>query len=419
MKVTRRTALQASLAAGLGATALAGCGGGGSASGKTEITVATFNEFGYEDLYATYMAENPDVVIKAKKAATSDEARQNLLTGLAAKSGLADIEAIEVNWWAELKQYATVFEDLASPEVEGRWLDWKTEAAMIDGKLLGYGTDIGPEAIAYRADLFTTGGLPADRGDVKALLEGDWRTFLEVGRSFTQASGIPFYDSAGGTFNGMMQQLAHPYEEEDGTPIPLGDNAPIKEIYDLLVEYKDISAGLGQWSEDWVAAFQTDGFATMLCPAWMMGPIQGNADGVDGWDIADVFPGGGGNWGGSYLTVPSQGKNVEAAKKLAAWLTAPEQQLAAFTAVGAFPSQVEALDSPEVTSVMVPFFNDAPVGQIYSERAKAITTQPALGPNFFTINGFVADAITRFDVEGMDPEKSWQEALTAYKELGL
>src|SRR5690625_5123562 len=69
---------------------------------------------------------------------------------------------------------------------------------------------------------------------------------------------------------------------------------------------KDISAGYTQWEEDWTASFQDDGFATMLCPPWMMGPLSGNADGVEGWDIADVFPGGGGNWGGSYISVTSQ-----------------------------------------------------------------------------------------------------------------
>ena len=62
------------------------------------------------------------------------------------------------------------------------------------------------------------------------------------------------------------------------------------------------------------------------------------SEGVEGWDIADVFPGGGGNWGGSYLTVPAQGENVEKAQEIAAWLSAPEQQAKAFAAKGTFPS---------------------------------------------------------------------------------
>ncbi|MCL6423831.1 extracellular solute-binding protein [Brachybacterium sp. JHP9] len=424
MKPTRRTVL-AGTAAAAAAASLAACGGGSgsdsatNADGKVELTVATFNEFGYEELFTQYMDENPDVIIKAKKAATSDDARKNLMTGLAAGKGLADIEGVEVAWWAELAQYAQKFEDLASPEVEGRWVEWKTEAATVDGKLLGYGTDIGPEAIAYRSDLFAKAGLPSSREEVAALLEGGWDTYFEVGQQFVQAAGIPWYDGAGGTYNGMIQQVANPYEKSDGTPIPLKDNADVKSVYDQLAAHKDLSAGLAQWSEDWTAAFQNDGFATMLCPAWMTGPIQGNSEGVEGWDIANVFPGGGGNWGGSYLSVPAQGKNVEAAKKLAAWLTAPEQQIVAFKAKGTFPSQKKALESADVTGVTNEFFNDAPVGQIFSDRATAIETQPFVGPKFFVINTVVADAITRWDVDGGDPAASWDQAITQYDELGL
>lgn len=423
MKITRRSALAAS-AATAATAAIAGCGsssggGGGGEGDEVTLTVATFNEFGYEELFTKYEEQNPGVKITHKKAATSDDARANLMTGLAAGSGLADVEGVEVGWWAELAQYSDIFEDLADPAVEGRWLDWKTEAATIDGKLIGYGTDIGPEALAYRGDLLGKSELPSDRAELAEKLTGDWRTYFEAGRQFVEDTGIPWFDGAGGTYNGMVQQLTHPYETADGTPVPLKDNADVKAIYDLLVEFKDISAGFKQWEEDWTAAFQSDGFATMLCPPWMMGPLAGNADGVEGWDIADIFPGGGGNWGGSYLAVPAQGENVEAAKKLAAWLTAPEQQVVAFQAVGAFPSQVDALADEGVTSAVNEFFNSAPVGEIYSERATAIDVQPFMGPNFFVINTVLADAITRWDVDGMDPAESWEQALTAYDELGL
>src|SRR5690625_7929391 len=98
------------------------------------------------------------------------------MSGLAAGSGLADVEGIEVGWWAELLQYADVFEDLADPDVEGRWLDWKTEAATIDGKLVGYGTDIGPEAVAFRGDLLEQADMPSDRTEFAELL-------AEIGRA--------------------------------------------------------------------------------------------------------------------------------------------------------------------------------------------------------------------------------------------
>lgn len=416
------------------ATALAACSSGGDAAtgdesnaetaeGPVKITVATFNEFGYEDLIKEWNEANPDIQVEHKKAATSNEARDNMNTRLAAGSGLADIEAIEVDWLPELMQYPDQFVDLNDPSVDGRWLDWKTEAATVDGKLIGYGTDIGPEAVCYRADLFEAAGLPADREEVAKLLEGDWDKYFEVGRQFVAKSDAAWYDSAGATYQGMLNQMEEPLENPDGTPKPLADNADIKALYDRILQASvddELSAGLAQWSEDWTNGFQNDAFATMLCPGWMLGVIEGNAQGVEGWDIANVFPGGGGNWGGSYLTVPSQGKHTDAAKKVAAWLTAPEQQAKAFASKGTFPSQVEALEDSGVLESTNAFFNDAPVGEILAERAQAVTVTPYKGPNFFAITTVVTDAITRVDVDGTDDAaSSWEKALSDYSALGL
>lgn len=409
------------------ALVLSACGGsgddsakdGGGDGGDVTLSVATFNEFGFEDLFDQYEKENPNVTINHVKAATTDDARQNLTTGLAGGDGLADIEAAEVTWLAELLDYEDEFVDLNDPDLDGRWLDWKVDAVTApSGKVIGYGTDTGPEAMCYRADLFEKAGLPTDRNEVAKLLEGDWDNYFEVGQEFTEETGIPWYDGAIGTFGGMVQQLANPYEK-DGQPVPLEDNADVQKIYGMLVENQNISAGLGQWSEDWTASFQGDGFATMLCPPWITGVIEGNASGVDGWDIANVFPGGGGNWGGSYLLVPEQGQNTDEAKKLAAWLTAPEQQVKAFEAVGAFPSTNEALEDDALLSYKDEFFNDAPSGEIFSDRAQAIEVQPTYGPNYFLINTVVSDAITRWDVEGGDPDKSWDQALSEFSEAGL
>ena len=67
---------------------------------------------------------------------------------------------------------------------------------------------------------------------------------------------------------------------------------------------KGESAGLAAFSTDWNTGFKKGQFATVTCPAWMMGYIQGQAPGRRGkWDIASV-PGGGGNWGGSFLADP-------------------------------------------------------------------------------------------------------------------
>ncbi len=396
------------------------------------LTVATFNEFGYDNLLAEYTKQNPNVKVVEKKAATSNEARENFMTKIGAGSGLSDIEAVEVDWLTEIMQASDYLADLNSPDVEGRWLDWKSaQATTADGKLIGYGTDIGPEGVCYRADMFEAAGLPTDREEVAKLL-GTWDDYFALGKQFVAKSDAAWFDSTDAIFQGMVNQVANPFSstEPEETIIPLDQNTAMKEMYDKVIKAAqddDLSAHLAQWSTDWSAAFQVKPedagkqatFATMLCPGWMLGVIEGNAAGVEGWDIANAFPGGGGNWGGSFLVVPAAGPNVEEAKKLAAWLTAPEQQIEAFKLKGTFPSQVEALKSPDLLGVSNPFFNDAPTGQILADRANAVTVNPFKGPNYFAVRQAISDAINRVDVDKTDDrEASWAKAVSEVAALG-
>ena len=435
---TRRTRRAVAVTAGVATLALAltACGGsdddgGDTASGneKITLTVATFNQFGYTDeMLAKYTEEHPNVTVKQVTAATSEDARNNLTTKLAAGGqGLADIEAIEVDWLPELMTYPDLFEDLADPELDGRWVDWKVQqATTTDGKVIGYGTDIGPEAICYRADLFKAAGLPTDREKVAELLGGDdatWDDYFNVGKQFVAKSDSAWFDGAVPTYQGMVNQLEGAYEDPaTGEPKDLATNKAVRDLYDQVLQASvddKLSAGLEQWGEDWTAGFQNNAWATMLCPPWMTASIEQNAGGVKGWDVADVFPGGGGNWGGSFLTVPASGAHADAAKELAAWLTAPEQQTTAYENANTFPSQLEAQASEQVQSSTNEFFNDAPVGPIFSARAQAIEGAPFKGANYFSIHQAVQDALNRVDLNGDDPEKSWQGALDEYASLGL
>jgi len=432
-KTTRKMWAAAAGVTGIALLATA-CGSSDSGSGEPAadgdeqitLTIGTFNEFGYEELIPEYESLNPNIKIEHKKAATADEARANINTRLAAGSGLSDIEAIEVDWLPELLQYPDKFTDLTSDEVEGRWLDWKSaQATDPEGRLLGYGTDIGPEAIAYRADLLEAAGFASDRESVAALFGGDdatWDKFFEVGKEYTAKTGKPFYDSAGAIYQGMINQVEAAYEDPDTLEITAADSAEVKDIFTtvLTASTQDkLSAGFAQWSDDWQSAFQNDGFAVMLAPGWMLGVIEGNAEGVTGWDIADVFPGGGGNWGGAFLTVPTQTEHPEEAKALAAWLTAPEQQIKAFKSKGTFPSQVEALSSQDLLGQTNEFFNNAPTGEILANRAAAVTVTPFKGPNYFAVNDAMGSALTRVDVEKTDDiDTSWTKFVEAVKALG-
>ena len=395
------------------AIVLAGCAGGGGGEPSADpdepitLTIATFNDFGYTDeLLQEYMDEHPNVVVKHTRAAESGDARANYFAKLG-KGGLADIEAVEIDWFAEAMQYSDLLAE-APDSVKGRWLDWKEAAATdADGRLVGFGTDIGPQGVCYRSDLFAAAGLPTDRAEVAALLDGDWDNFFDVADQYKAATGKPFIDSANSALQGIVNQLETAYEEPDGT-IVATENADIEDAYNTVVERAvPIAAYAGQWSDDWFASMANGEFAAMLCPGWMHGVISGNAPDVTGWDIADVFPGGGGNWGGSYLTVPANGENVEAALELADWLTAPEQQVKAFTNAGTFPSQLEAYEDPTLTDATNEYFNDAPTGQILSARAEAVTVAPFKDASYFKYHDALQNAVTRVFDGVEDEQTSW------------
>ena len=420
-----RRAAAAAAAASATTLVLAGCAGSSDSSGsgsgdeEVELTIATFNDFGYTDeLLQEYMDEHPNVTIVHNRAATSNDARANYFQKLG-KTGLADIEAIEVDWLPEVMEYS----DLLAPvpaDLSDRWLDWKVEAATdAEGNLIGYGTDIGPEGVCYRSDLFAEAGLPTDRDEVAAMLEGDWSTYFEMGEQYVEATGNAFFDSAGGTYQGMVNQLPAAYEDPETGEITATENPEVADIYDQVLEASaDQSAHLGQWSDDWFAGLSNGAFATMLCPGWMLGVIEGNAADTTGWDIANVFPNGGGNWGGSYLTVPGNGANVGAAQELADWLTAPEQQITAFEAAGTFPSQNEALTDPTLLEATNAYFNDAPVGSILSDRANAVTVSPFKGEYYFQINDAMQQALTRVEDGTQDAQTSWDQWVSEVDLIG-
>src|SRR2546423_11865303 len=205
----------------LAALSLAGCASGSTPvadNSPITLTLATFNKFGYSDeMLAQYHKLHPNVTVVQNIAATSQAAQDNMFTKLAAGSGLGDVEAVEVDWMPKLKQYSNLFVDLSTPASKGRWLDWKAQAATVNGRLIGAGTDIGPEAICYRSDPFIKAGLAGDPAGAAQLLTGAWNNYYALGQRFTAAhTGVARFASAGATSQGLANPCTHFFEQSVG-----------------------------------------------------------------------------------------------------------------------------------------------------------------------------------------------------------
>ncbi|MGW6932955.1 ABC transporter substrate-binding protein [Lentzea sp. NPDC054927] len=409
------------ICAAVSAAATTACGSGGasqSADGKTELTIATFNEFGYEDLLKEYEAAHPDVKITQRKTGQGQPHHQNLFTKLGAGSGLADVEGVEEGYLSQVMSKAGQFNDLGEigPKIEdGRWLKWKTEAMTTkDGKLIGYGTDIGPLAMCYRKDLFTQAGLPSDPEGVKALFS-TWDSYFAAGDQFiAKVPGVAWFDSAAQVFNAMHNQHETGYYDKSDKLV-VDTNTDIKSDWTAVTAAvaKGQSARLAAFSNEWNTGFKLGKFATKTCPSWMLGVVESQAgpENKGKWAVADAFPNGGGNWGGSYLTVPKQSKNAKKAAELAAWLTAPEQQIKAFKAKGTFPSQVKALDAPELLEQTNAYFGDVKAGALFATQAKKVKAAQYKGPADGQIQETVFSPALQSVEQGKNAEEAWHAAV--------
>ncbi|MFJ8074780.1 extracellular solute-binding protein [Streptomyces sp. NPDC096176] len=428
----RRAAILAIVAA-LGAGLLAGCAedggeptgsssGSGGGKGRTTITVGVFGAFGLKEagLYEEYMKLHPEVRIEQTSIERNENYYPQLLTHLSSGSGLADIQAVEVNNIAEVTAtQADQLVDLGKAEGvrKDAFLDWKwSQATTKDGRTVGLGTDIGPQGICYRKDLFEKAGLPTDREAVGELWAGDWKKYLEAGRKYKSAApdGTSFVDSASGVMTAITGSNEKRFYGEDGE-IVYKTNPAVKNAWDTAAEFatEKLTARLQQFTPSWDQGFSNGAFATVSCPAWMLGYIQDKAGdaGKGKWDVAAApRPS---NWGGSFLIVPEAGRNKTEAAKLAAWLTAPEQQAKLFGKRGSFPSAKAAYSLPAVADAEHPYFGDAPIGRIFSKAAEGVPVQ-IVGPKDLVIAQNLADiGMLQVDQRGRTPEQGWDAAVKA------
>ncbi|WP_329792862.1 ABC transporter substrate-binding protein [Lentzea sp. DG1S-22] len=402
---------------------VASCGAGGAANrtadGRTELTVATFNEFGYEELFKEYEAAHPDVKITQRKTGQGAPHHQNLFTKLGAGSGLADVEAVEEGYLSQVMAKADQFNDLLEigprETTPDRWLKWKADAATTrNGRLIGYGTDIGPLAMCYRKDLFAQAGLPSDPEGVKALF-ATWGSYFAAGDRFvSKVPGIAWFDSAAQIFNAMHNQHDVGYFDK-GDNLVVESNPDIRNDWNAVTSAvaKGQSAKLVAFSSEWNTGFKLGRFATKTCPSWMLGVIETQAgpENAGKWAVTDVFPNGGGNWGGSYLTVPKQSKNAGKAAELAAWLTAPEQQIKAFQARGTFPSQVDALENRALLEHVNTYFDNVKAGALFAAQVQKVKAAQHKGPADGQIQENVFGPALQSVEQGKRPDDAWNAAV--------
>ena len=433
MKLTRTRAAGLLAVGTASALVLSACNGGGSSTPSIthEPLTITFNYWGnfgiVEDakgpsLQSVYEAAHPWVtlnMVSGEYGATHDALTQALIAGSGAPTISAIDEGYITGFVAQADNFVNML-DLGAGEFKDRYLDWKwAEAANADGsKVIGLGSDVGGLAMCYRKDLLDAAGIPSDRDAVSTAIGASWDDFIALGKTYQAAMPGKFWvDNATNILNPALTQLTTGYAYYNRNNVL--DMPSVKPAFDIALAVIDagLSAGLGAWSPEWNAGFSDGTFATLACPAWMLGYIQTqiSADTFSGkWDIADI-PGNGGNWGGSWYTIPKQGSEYsqQEAYDFIKWLIQPDQQLKIMSETGNLPSQKSILESDAVKNFTNPFFNNAPYGTIFAKTVLDIKSAIYYAPKNGAIRTAVETVLNDVQAGNVTIADAWNKAVEA------
>jgi cellobiose transport system substrate-binding protein len=361
----------------------------------TVLKVETFGDVIQPALVADYRKLHPEIKLSIKKSDLDALNGTSLYTQCAAGgAGNPDIAAVEISYSGYWRSYPQCFTDLrtlrtsvgnkSATELKKDYLPWRWEQGVgYNDSVIGIPTDVGGLEVAYRWDLFKAKGLPYKRADVSKAWT-TWPKFIEFGKKYMakvsaadKKKNIGFMDNVATIYAAMMNQGTQKYYKNNGTDagqLVFKTNPQVKLAFNTTIDAGKAGIGtrIGQFSSDWNVGMTKGTFAVMLAPAWMMDYIKGQAPTTKGkWDIADI-PGGGGNQGGSQLTIPKGAKHKQEAWDFISWYLAPAQQLKVFQIYGLFPSTPSLYTDPDLVGFKDPFFNNAPTGAIYADGVKKL-----------------------------------------------
>lgn len=383
-----------------------------------------FDIFRYGSLVKEYEREHPGTTIELREDLGQEAHHTNIMRALAAGRGLADVVAVELRTMGEVYVQPSNWVDLKShlPEMSKAYAPYRFEGGLSpDGAtLLGLPMDMPSVAMCYRRDLLQQAGLPVDRDAVAARWR-TWPDFVQVGREYRQRTGKGFIDTVQKVLEAVAVQRGGSLFVDRANHFVPG-SASLQEAWRQSLEMLDagLSANAPLWTQEWLTGMGNDRFAVMICPGWMLGLIeqQGGAGLRGQWDVA-ALPGGGGNWGGTWLAVPAQSAHPRQAAELAAFLTGERGGLATATTgeqdMGRgliLPAHLGALEHPRLQNLNHGYFHDAPIGRIFSAHAKT-TKAVYLGPRYGLMLEILTSAVMQIQQSGSTAGASaaWQQAM--------
>lgn len=379
--------------------------GVGNPGGKITLTLWFWNRSIDDKLISQVSQQFPNIQLIPEKLTDYD---QKVRAAMAGQSGIPDIIAINSN-------IATYFPDedqfydlrtLGADDVKSEYAAWKWNLGVApDGKMIGFPMDTGPTGLYYRADIFAKAGLPTDPQQVSARIK-TWDDYLQAGLQVEKATqGKSFVlDSLTTMFSQMLAQSPQQYFDRSGNYI--ADQSYMKKIWDEVVKAHQMGVSGKLASGNWNQEASEGSIAAYVNAAWDKQILEEAAPNTAGkWRVANA-PGGSGNSGGSFLTVPKATPHPKEAFEVIKWLQSPQNQAFAYKDIQLFPSAPGALSDPSLLQ------NEAYYGGEDTTKVflQALSQVPSMYVSPYDSSSPFTDQLNLVEYQNKNPDQAWNDA---------
>ncbi|WP_026959658.1 ABC transporter substrate-binding protein [Aliagarivorans taiwanensis] len=296
-----------------------------------------------------FYAANPDIKVEVLSNNWVDH-HNKLTTALATGDGAGDLVCIDVEKIGAIVNQGG-FTDLTSAfgadKDAEKFVDFAfAQGKGTDGNVYALPLNIGPGVMYYRREHMQDLGFKPEE------VTKDWDALIDWGVELKK-KGVPLVGHAGSIaqtiINTEVEEGNSIYFDADDKPIVTSERFVKAFTYAQKARELGLDGRFGDWSSEWFEGLKQGSFAIQFSGAWLAGFLESwiAPDTAGKWGVEGLPAGFYGSWGGTFLAIPAQSENKEAAYKLAQWLTQDRDiVLYEFDTNAAFPALRATFDAP-------------------------------------------------------------------------
>ncbi len=350
----------------------------GTASGKITVGGWPSGDDAFNAAMAGFQEVYPDIEVELQFTDTTSH-HQALQTALAAGSDAPDVAMVEGAYIAQYRNSSALTNLLEEPYGAGDLKDdfvaykWDQTYSADGSRLVAIPWDIGPCSYFYRTDVFEEAGLPTDPEEVARLMS-TWDGVLQAAEAVSIPGKRWLLPDASYLYFELFCNRDY-YDEDLNLVIEReGDIDCLDAVINMRQNQWDMNVDM--WSNEAYAGYAAGSCASVFTGAWFGGFLKTDIDpeGAGHWAVT-TLPGGvkSSNWGGSFLVIPEQSENKEAAWAFIKYMLATEKgQNDMFQAVDYYPAYKPAWENNEIYEAEDSYFGGQKTKALWAEIASEL-----------------------------------------------